>query len=526
MARTPLVAQLADAVRGAAEAHERGLPVCEVLDERRITRRRFLRDAGATATAVAGATALGPFALSARAATPERIVVVGAGLAGLTCAYRLRQAGITAQLYEASDRVGGRCWTQREAFAEGQIVERGGELIDQSHTHIRQLAQQLGLRLDNLHRAEPNDSEPLYFFDGGPYTYADATTDLNGIYQKLHRDVSEASYPTLFDSFTERGAELDQMSIVDWIEESVPGGISSRLGQLLDVAYNIEYGAESSEQSSLNLLYLLGYSGQGQFRVFGPSNEKYHVRGGNDQIPSRMAAALAGQIELGHELVSIRLASDGRTYSLTFRTASGTKTVPADRVVLALPFSILRSSVNYSKAGFEPLKVTAIEQLGMGTNSKLQLQFDSRYWNGLGCNGDTFADTGYQSTWDVTRAQPGTSGILVDYTGGLIGDSFGSDEAATYAVQFLSQIEPVLPGITDHWNGLATLDSWPDYEWTNGSYSFWKVGQYTTFAGMERKRQGTCHFAGEHTSIDFQGYLNGAVESGERVAAEILTDLK
>ena len=238
------------------------------------------------------------------------------------------------------------------------------------------------------------------------------------------------------------------------------------------------------------------------------------------------AAALAGQIEVAHELVSIKLAADGRSYSLTFRTGSGTKTVPADRVVLALPFSILRSSVNYTKAGFEPLKVTAIEELGMGTNSKLHLQFDRRHWRGLGCNGDTFTDTGYQSTWEVTRAQAGDPGILVDYTGGTIGDSFGPGTATPYAVQFLSQIEPVLPGLTDHWNGLATLDSWPDYEWTRGSYSYWKVGQYTKFAGIERKRQGNCHFAGEHTSIDFQGYLNGAVESGERAAGEILGDLK
>jgi monoamine oxidase len=526
MARTPLVTKLADAASAAAEAHESGRPIGEVLESRAITRRRFLRDAGAGAAVVAGASAFGALGPLARAAADERIVVVGAGLAGLTCAYRLKQAGVTAKVYEAADRIGGRCWTLRGAFAEGQIVERGGELIDQGHTHIRQLAQELGLRLDNLHRAEANDTEPLYFFDGAPYTYAEASDDLNGIYQKLHRDVSDASYPTLFDSFTQRGAELDQMSIVDWIEESVPGGMASKFGQLLDVAYNIEYGAESNIQSSLNLIYLLGYSGQGQLRIFGPSNEKYHVRGGNDQITGLMAAGMPGQVELAHELVSIRLAADGRTYSLTFRTSAGTKTVGAHRVVLALPFSILRASVNYTKAGFEPLKVTAIEEQGMGTNSKLQLQFDNRHWSSLGCNGDTFADTGYQSTWDVSRAQPGGSGILVDYTGGSIGDSFGSGTAATHAVEFLSQIEPVLPGLTDRWNGLASLDSWPDYEWTRGSYSFWKVGQYTKFAGMERQRQGNCHFAGEHTSIDFQGYLNGAVESGERAAAEILADLK
>ena len=74
------------------------------------------------------------------------------------------------------------------------------------------------------------------------------------------------------------------MTITEWIEESVPGGVKSRFGQLLDVAYNIEFGAECDQQSALNLLYLLGYVGQGQLRLFGKSNEKYHVRGGNDQI--------------------------------------------------------------------------------------------------------------------------------------------------------------------------------------------------------------------------------------------------
>ena len=74
------------------------------------------------------------------------------------------------------------------------------------------------------------------------------------------------------------------MSVAAWIDRYVPGGHGSRLGQLLDVAYNIEYGAECTQQSSLNMLYLLGYAGQGQLRIFGKSNEKLHVRGGNDQI--------------------------------------------------------------------------------------------------------------------------------------------------------------------------------------------------------------------------------------------------
>jgi monoamine oxidase len=511
VARTPL-----------AQSLER--MVAEVEESEGLTRRKFLRNAGLAGVAIAGASSFGRLAEKARGATAQRIVIVGAGLAGLTAAYRLKQAGYAAKLHEASDRVGGRCWTIRGVFAQRQLAEHGGELIDQGHAAIRQLASQLGLKLDNLLSAEVNGTEPTYYFDGSHYSYAQATDDIKQIWQQLHADVSAASYPTLYDTYTPRGYELDHMSIADWINRYVPGGMSSKLGQLLDVAYTIEYGADSTEQSSLNMLYLLGYRGQGQLRIFGASNEKYRVVGGNDQITTRLAAALAGQITTGSELVAIMRTATG-AYTLTFSEGLATRTVTADRVILALPFSILRSSVDYSQADFRERKQTAIEEQGMGTNSKLHVQFDSRHWVSLGSNGETFADTGYQNTWEVTRAQSGRAGILVDYTGGAIGESF-SGTATSHARTFLGQIEPVLPGLADHWNGRATLDYWPGYPWTKGSYSYWKVGQYTEFAGAEREREGNCHFAGEHTSIDFQGYLNGAVETGERAAGEILADLK
>src|SRR5215210_588822 len=317
MARTPLAGAVADAAAAVAAG------------ERRTTRARFVKEAGAGALAL---TALGRFAAPARGAGAPRIVVVGAGLAGL-----------------------------RGAFAESQIAEHGGELIDQSHAQVRQLAQGLGLKLDNLLQAEQNGTELLAWLDGSPYSYEEMTDDLKAAWQKIHADVSAASYPTTFEISTERGRQLDRMSIVDWIEETFEGGMESRIGRVLDIAYNIEYGAECTDQSALNLLYLLGYSGQGQFRVFGPSNEKYHVAGGNDQIADALAARLPGQITTGSELVAVRRNATG-TFTLTFAQAAGTKTVAADKVVLALPFSILRSSVDLSKAGFETLKLIAIRE--------------------------------------------------------------------------------------------------------------------------------------------------------------------
>jgi monoamine oxidase len=527
MARTPLARQLQALISVVGEAAARGVDVEQVQAERKaagMTRRELLQKA-----AVVGAAAALPIRIASgitRKADPmaPRIAIVGGGLAGLTAAYRLKQNGYVATVYEASTRLGGRCYSLRDFFAEGQIAEHGGELIDTNHTQIRQLAQELGLTLDNLAQAELNGTDPFYYFDGQIYSVAQATDDLKAIWQKMHDDLSAASYPTLYNSYTQRGWELDHMSIIDWIGESVPGGMSSKLGQLLDVAYNIEYGGESNVQSSLNLLYLLGYSGPGKMRMFGPSNEKYHTRGGNDQIAAGLAAAVSNQIQTSMRLSAIRLNSSG-SYTLTFDTGVSSIDVEADHVVLALPFSILRS-IDYSRAGFNQVKQMAISELQMGTNTKLNVQFTNRHWETLGCNGETYADTGYQNTWDVSRGQPGTAGILVNYTGGNIGASFSSGTPSTRTAQFLGQLEPVLPGISGKWNGKSFIDYWTGYRWTRGSYSYWQVGQYTRFAGAERERSGNCHFAGEHTSVDFQGYLNGAVESGERAVNEILADLK
>jgi monoamine oxidase len=511
MARTPLAQRIEDAVGEVVEG--------------RTTRRELVKRTAAAGAALAGASTMGRFAQAAHGAAQPTIAVVGAGLAGLTAAYRLKQAGLNAQVYEASGRIGGRCWSIHDF--DPLVAEHGGELIDQGHVQVRHLAQELGLNLDNLLQAQPSGTEDFFWVNGGKYPYSQLLVDLNGMYQKLHKDVVAASYPTLWNLYTQRGWELDHMSIIQWLDETIPnGGSKSNLGRVLDIAYNIEYGAECSIQSSLNLLYLLGYRGQGQFRVFGASNEKYHVRGGNDQIAKRLGDALGSQISLGTALTAIKQNATG-SFTLTFSKGTGSLAVTVDRVVLALPFSLLRA-VNYLKAGFEPLKVTAIKELAMGTNSKLHVEFKDRFWYGAGNNGNTYADTGYQNTWEVSRAQPGGKGLLVDYTGGNIGASFGTGTPSSRAQQFMSQLQPQFPGtkVSNHWTGRATVDYWAGNQWAQGSYSYWKAGQYTKFSGMEGLRQGNCHFAGEHTSTDNQGYLEGAVETGQRVVDEILGDLK
>ena len=227
-------------------------------------------------------------------------------------------------------------------------------------------------------------------------------------------------------------------------------------------------------------------------RLFGRSNERFHVHGGNDLIVKGVAGGLDGQITTGTRLTSIRRQSGGG-YRLSF---DGGREVAADTVVLAVPFAVMRESVDYAKAGFSALKRTAIQEMGMGTNTKLQLQFDSRPWVALGSNGESTADTGYQLTWEVTRAQPGRAGILVGYTGGRIGDSFGKGSPRSHARRFLDQLDPVLPGVAKTWNGRVALNFWAADPLANGSYSYYRVGQLTGFSGVEREPSGTLPFRG------------------------------
>ena len=546
MARTPLLRRFEALAEDFAEAEGSGQTV-EAVQSRRLSRRDFLKATGATIGAAAFAGPVAALAATGKRAGPAqgRIAIVGGGIAGLNAALTLQDAGITSTLYEASNRVGGRMHSDTTSWLNGQTTEHCGELIDTKHKAILGLASRFKLNVVDLTGAEPVQSTDTDFFSGQYYTQAQANNDFNPVWNAVKKDLGSAPFPTTYKSFTQAGFDLDHLSLFDWIETRVPGGHTAKMGQLLDVAYNIEYGNITQEQSSLNLVYLLGFQPvPGNFRIFGSSDERYHIAGGNEQLPQAIAASLApGTVQLNTALIGIVHNGDN-TYTLSFNGPSGKFTQAFDRVIMAIPFSVLRtilsSDAAYQAAGFTPLKQTAITQLGYGKNAKLQLQFSSRWWTsgpwGIG-NGNTYSDTGYQNTWEATRAQDGATGILVDYTGGGVplasfaGDPTNPKVVAKFAQTFLNQIEPVFPGITRQWNGRATLDVPLANQFLLGSYSYWKVGQYTLFSGYEGARQpdpvtGKCHFAGEHCSTNFQGFMEGGAEEGARAANEILADYK
>jgi monoamine oxidase len=483
-------------------------------------RRAILIGAAATASVAAFGKALP----EKRTGLP-RVGIVGAGLAGLTAAYRLQQHGIPSVLFEGDTRLGGRCFSDRISFENGQVGEHGGEFIDSGHAQIRSLAKELGLPLDDVVAAQPAGSTSFYDFGGSRYTIAAATNDFQPLFPIIKSQNASVGDSYDYKHSSAAAKMFDNMTLAQWVERYVAGGRTSKLGQLIENAFTEENAADTDDQSALNLLSGLSAVKPNEFDLYyQTSDQRSHIRGGNDQIVAHLAEKLAPSIEVGSVLTAIVRQPDGRMKTTIARDAKSVDEI-FDRVVLALPFSVLREKVDFSKAGFSPLKQRAIRELAMGASNKLQLQFSRRLWNELECSGEIrLTAQDFQTTWDVTRAQPGPQGILNFWSGGKTTLNANVDKE-TLARRCLADAEKVLPGLPAIWNGRATLDIWKSNPWSLGSYCYYRPGYQTTLFGVEAAREGNCFFAGEHTWSE-AGFMNSAVASGERAAQEVLSSVR
>jgi monoamine oxidase len=503
------------------------LPPLDELIELSCTRRRFLHTS-ATATAaalVAGcartetppsqtATPSGP----AGPQTP-RIAIVGAGIAGLNAAYKLKQSGLTATVFEGSNRTGGRMFTARDLLADGLTTELGGEFIDSNHVEMLNLMTEFGLeRLDTRDPAAAALKPETYFINGRHYTQAQATRAFVPIAKKLFADYDELGEVVNYQ--IEGGAaDLDKQSITQYLDGI---GVTGWMRELIDVAYLTEYGLENSEQSALNFLFLIGtgdLEDATTFALLGESDERYKVRGGNQQIVDELAKRVAPQIRPLHRLEAIRSRGDG--FTLTFQADGKAVDENADIVILTVPFSILRD-VNM-QVDLPPLKTKAIRELAYGANAKVMVGLGSRPWEKLGYSGATYTDEMFQLCWANSLLQPGTAGGLTLYSGGKLAHDVGQGTAEEAATRLMRGVERTYPGVTAARNGKVSRFHWPTFPWTKGSYSCYKPGQWTTIAGSEGLPVGNLFFAGEHCSYDFQGYMNGAAQSGADAAKAVMS---
>lgn len=537
MSRTNTMHVLRSLAADHAAARRLGIPVAELRGQR-LSRRAVLKGAGAVGLATATGLAAAPEAAArtTAAASAPRIAVVGAGIAGLTAALTLNDAGLACTLYEANpDRVGGRMYSQRDHWAYGQTSEIGGELIDTSHKKMLELCRRFGLPTEDFLGGGPNGAEEVLWFDGGYYSRDQADEDFKAVYQALHQDLQNSG-EVFWNQTTAAGTALDNMSLYDWIESRVPGGHDSPLGRLFDVAYNVEYGADTTDQSALALVLLMGYqTNPGNFNIWGLSNERYHITGGSDQLPHAIADYLPDDTILqGWSLDAVKANSDG-TQTLTFTESGATRTVTADHTILCVPLPVLQR-LDLTQAAFDTRMTNLLRDARMGYCTKLNLQFSSRPWRGTGAwpgvsAGECFTDTEVQQTWDTTKVQPGTGGILIQYGGGSLAKSLAPASPFAYesdpyvtglAKKYLAGIDAFFPGTSAAWTGKAQLSAWHLNPYSLGAYSYWPVGYLHRYAGYEGVAQGNIHIGGEHCSYDFQGFMEGGATEGERAAQEVI----
>jgi len=503
--KSPLLERLLRNIATAMKAQEMNVPSGEAAEHFSNERRKFLINAGKLAAGGAIINSLQSCSKVLEHITPynldgltssrspgsssiaPRIAIIGAGIAGLHAAFLLKQKGYNATVYEGSNRIGGRIFTANNIMGTGLYTEMGGEFIDSIHKDMLTLAKTFNLELlDTRPGNQTSLQYQAYYFNGIHYTEKQVIDAFMPYASFIKADQLGMSGIITADSFSPFDATLDNMSIAQYFDRI---GLNGWLRSLLDVAYVTEYGQGIDNQTALNFLWLISPRvTNGTFEIFGASDERYKIKGGNQQITNRLAAELSGQIQLSQELNAITKNNNG-SYGLTFISGTSVKTVAADY-------------------------------------SKLMLGFTKRYWNDIGFAGYYFADTFLQSGWDNSELQVPASGGLTVYSGGQQALNVAKGTLASQVKQHITELDKMYPGAASFYNGRAERFTWPEYKWTLCSYTCFKPGQYTTIAGNEIKPVDRIYFAGEHCSYNYQGYMNGSAETGRRAAESILAAVK
>jgi monoamine oxidase len=522
MSRTPLFTAVKKAL--ARSFHEQGLVAPR---SSALTRRRLLRLSAAAAGAAALAPTLNWSAQAKKPQKPESVAIVGGGVAGLTAAYRLHAAGAKPVLFEASNRWGGRMFTQYD-FYQGMFCELGGELVDTNHEDLRKLASEVGVEMENL---TVDGGDDLYFFKGVFHTPKDMVDPMTkmGAFAPIAKQIAKdaAKLTDAHDNWTAYARKLDQMSLKTYLEQ-FRGKTEDWVIDLLDVAYNTCEGLLAEEQSCLMMVDLITADMGEPFQIFGESDEAWRIKGGSSALIKALLAALENKIEMKRGYALAELDTKGGQIVTGFDAPGGVASSESfDAVILALPFTKLRQVKGLERLRLGADKLKCIRELGMGQNAKIMQGTTSRVWrspeSGLPApsNGLFYTDLGFQNLWDTSRAQPGEAGIITNFLGVKPGlnDAKSALDAFRADLPKMSQkmAESLDPNAVTSW-------FWAVYPYTLGSYASAKVGQYTTMFEVagEPALHGRLQFAGEHTSSEFYGYMNGAVESGNRASAALI----
>lgn len=529
MSRTRLFSQIRRAIQQASFIERSGWSVSQ-FDEVSQTRREFLKISGMLALPMAvGLPMKSPLVSLATVprASDDSVLILGGGAAGLAAAYTLKKAGIAFRVLEASSRVGGRIFTKSNFNSAGQFAELGAEYVDSGHDALIGLAREVGLEIQDTSLDGPHLQSEVFYFDGSIRYHRDLVAAAVPFVAAVKAAKEEIGPQFNYRNPTPKGIEWDHVTLAEFLN-SLRGRVEDWFLNVAAVGYTLEMGREADEQSVLNLFWQVDDSvHDDDFELFGPSDETRRVKGGNSRLPERLAEILNQQSDaLVMNTRVLAMSRRGSDIVVTADCDGQTVEYKATQVICALPLSALKQVDGLKQVGFSDAKLDCIQNMRYGQNSKIMMDFSSRVWRQK--NGGVKPSTGWlmgdfasQNFWETSRGQAGSRGILTNFLGGRAGMNAKPDQIHSTALPDLARVFPSLPS---HYQNVGVAMNWNYMPLAQGSYICVSAGQYSRFFGAQSEPElnGQVLFAGEHTSVESMGYMNGAYETGIKAAQTVI----
>jgi monoamine oxidase len=457
------------------------------------------------------------------------VAIVGAGLAGLVAARRLVAAGQRPLVVEARDRVGGRLLN--EEIGDGKVVEVGGQWIGPTQERLAALAAELGVGTFPTH----DQGRHLIEMAGKRTSYTGALTDARvGLVRELSRAIPPLALADLEQArarldrmarevpleepwMAPRAASWDSQTFATWVQRNTRTEGARRLFELATEAV---WAAEPSDVSLLHVLFYTRSGGGFNTLVGtggGAQQDRFH--GGSQRIALLMAAELgAGQVRLGVPVRAIEHSESG----VTLHAPAGL-VVRARRAIVAIPPTLA------GRVAYDPPLPARRDQLTQrmpqGTVIKTMAIYQSPFWREEGLSGQATSDAGPARVVFDNSPPDGSPGVLLGFLEGRLARQWGARPAAERSAAVLS-------GHARLFGERAARPErfiervWAEEEWTRGCYGcLMTTGGWTEYGRALRAPIGPLHWAGAETATVWNGYMDGAVQSGERAAAEVLSGL-
>lgn len=431
-----------------------------------------------------------------------RIVVVGGGLAGLSCADVLVAGGHDVTVLEARDRVGGRVWSRREPFVAAQHAEGGAEFVNADHAEVLALAARFGIATEPA-RAVGGSTMldaggrlvPLHLWDEA--TKGRLTADLDRWHAALDA-LAEGIDPD--DPATgERAAALDERSAASFVAEL---DLSAVARVVVGRHLRTEYMVPPDELSLLHVAWMAAR--ERRCRALAADGwEASRLAGGNDRLATGLASRLGARVQLGAPVTAITTVVDGVVVTTADREVRR-----CDVVVVAVPLPVL------GRIAVDPALPDELFAVGYGEGAKISTQLARRVWRDLGRNGSVVSDRAHGELWETTVAQAGDAGIITALLSSHDGSAFAAHPEAERRI--VAELERAFPGAAGL-AGAQTRTDWSNDEWSLGTYVAFAPGQLTRTWPLMRQPHGRVVLAGEHTDA-FAGFMEGALRSGRRAA--------